>query len=104
MLKRERGVGERKKKKKKEGGRGRGKERINCRECFHSLVSINRDVFHLQIPSGIHFQSQEDTLEEFSLTGGGLVGIKNLPSDRQNSKEELKEWDKCQVTRSKRSI
>ena len=52
MLKRERkrGRGEEEKEKRREGR----EEIINCGECFHSLVSINRDVFHLQIPSGIH--------------------------------------------------
>lgn len=59
---REIGIEEEGREKKKEREEGRDREReegrkvdgmMNSGECLHSLVTLNRGVFRLQIPSGI---------------------------------------------------
>ena len=100
LLERERGVGRRRKRKKKGG-----KKRKNQLWGVFSFPRVHKQrCISFADPVRHSFQSQEDTLRRVQFNRRGLVGIINLASDRQNSKEELKEWDKCQITRSKRSI
>lgn len=62
MIERERGKnrgGEEEREEEREEGEKEEKkegkeERINSGECLHSLMTINRGIFRLLIPSGIH--------------------------------------------------